>query len=160
MADFLKNQFIVPVKAIRTPKDMQSFQTSDTYAQLMQFIQMCSESIAGIEFPSSSSSVDIDPIAIPAIVDLQGFIAQLSSWVDEIPPIKQPMRFGNRAFRNWHARLMVEVPTFLSLYLATYGMSEASVELTPYLCQSFGNETRIDYGTGMFSSCLSIIHLV
>ena len=25
----------------------------------------------------------------------------LDKWIDEIPPIVQPMRFGNKAFRSW-----------------------------------------------------------
>ena len=30
---------------------------------------------------------------------------KLSLWVDEIPPIHQPQRFGNQAFRKWRDRL-------------------------------------------------------
>ena len=29
------------------------------------------------------------------------FLAKCSAWVDEIPPLDQPMRFGNKAFRIW-----------------------------------------------------------
>ena len=29
----------------------------------------------------------------------------LSGWVDDIPPIDQPQRFGNKAFRQWHDKL-------------------------------------------------------
>lgn len=25
----------------------------------------------------------------------------LSKWIDEIPPIQQPQRFGNKAFKLW-----------------------------------------------------------
>jgi len=38
-------------------------------------------------------------------------LKQFTSWVDEIPPIQQPMRFGNKAFRTWHARV-TEVSAF------------------------------------------------
>lgn len=30
----------------------------------------------------------------------------LNSWIDDIPPIDQPQRFGNKAFRSWHAQLV------------------------------------------------------
>lgn len=30
---------------------------------------------------------------------------ELNSWIDEIPPLVQPSRFGNKAFRIWFDRL-------------------------------------------------------
>ena len=33
-------------------------------------------------------------------------LAQLSSWVDETPPLEQPhQRFGNKAFKAWWERV-------------------------------------------------------
>ena len=29
----------------------------------------------------------------------------LDTWIDEIPPLESPQRFGNLAFRIWGARL-------------------------------------------------------
>lgn len=29
------------------------------------------------------------------------FLEKCSGWVDDIPPLEQPMRFGNKAFRTW-----------------------------------------------------------
>ena len=29
----------------------------------------------------------------------------LNKWIDEIPPLKQPSRFGNKAYRIWNNRL-------------------------------------------------------
>jgi serine/threonine-protein phosphatase 2A activator len=29
----------------------------------------------------------------------------ISQWIDEIPPIDQPQRFGNKAYRDWFKRL-------------------------------------------------------
>ena len=33
------------------------------------------------------------------------FLETLMKWVDEIPPIEQPMRFGNKAFKTWIDKL-------------------------------------------------------
>lgn len=33
-------------------------------------------------------------------------VAEINSWIDEIPPIQQPMRFGNRAFRDFYDRVV------------------------------------------------------
>ena len=44
---------------------------------------------------------------------LTGILDTLLAWVDEVPPVKQPMRFGNKAFRTWHAKVAeVRDPTY------------------------------------------------
>ena len=30
---------------------------------------------------------------------------KLDNWVDEIPPIQQPQRFGNKAFKTWYQKV-------------------------------------------------------
>ena len=38
---------------------------------------------------------------------------ELNTWIDEIPPLVQPSRFGNKAFRIWFDRLCnVSVPCY------------------------------------------------
>ncbi len=32
-------------------------------------------------------------------------LSTLSQWVDEVPPSTQALRYGNPAFRTWHARV-------------------------------------------------------
>src|SRR5216683_2895532 len=34
-----------------------------------------------------------------------GLLDQLDKWIDEIPPLPTPQRFGNLAFRTWGERL-------------------------------------------------------
>ena len=78
------------------------------------------------------------------------------------------MRFGNKAFQQWHARLKQDLPgdtadaaftsplpLFSSNLLAVLLVAilpedkrMAALELAPYLEDSFGNSVRIDYGTG------------
>lgn len=33
-------------------------------------------------------------------------LREMEGWIDECPPLEQPMRFGNKAFRSWHQRLL------------------------------------------------------
>jgi serine/threonine-protein phosphatase 2A activator len=40
---------------------------------------------------------------VQATVEL---VNEINSWVDEIPPIQQPMRFGNKAFRSFFDRVV------------------------------------------------------
>ena len=88
------------------------------------------------------------------------------------------MRYGNKAFRTWHNRLLTEAVSLCQQILDTvsssstttttttpssstttettssYSSSSSStssspaIELAAYLVDSFGNSTRIDYGTG------------
>ena len=74
-------------------------------------------------------------------------LSKLSSWIDEIPPVAQQQRFGNTAYKTWHQRLVKEADSLTRHVLADV-CPEASVELAKYLSDSFGNATRIDYGTG------------
>lgn len=39
---------------------------------------------------------------IQKILDM---IKILSNWIDEIPPIQQPQRFGNQSFRTWFTKV-------------------------------------------------------
>lgn len=36
------------------------------------------------------------------LLDLMGTLDQ---WINETPPVDQPSRFGNKAFRTWFAKL-------------------------------------------------------
>lgn len=117
---------------------------------------------------------------------------EMEGWIDEFPPLEQPMRFGNKAFRSWHQRLL-DVSGMRALTVAACDslpaggdrgiapcrrargpvsgadmalaralqrsedimrrilpgrLHGAVVELAPYIGDAFGNQTRIDYGTG------------
>ena len=177
------SEYVMPVRGIFNAAELKAFQCSQTYAELMHFVQKCAESIRGFEFPASSSSFMPSTIAAEGtqvelvaaegdegnghvISKLAEYLELLAQWVDEIPPIKQPMRFGNKAFRDWHARLVRETPSYLLALLEPYGLSGAERELSPYLYGAFGNETRIDYGTGheanfvIFLFCLCKLGLI
>jgi len=39
----------------------------------------------------------------------------MKKWISEIPPISQPQRFGNKAYRTWFQRVH-EVSLFLDIY--------------------------------------------
>ncbi len=40
----------------------------------------------------------------PAVQQLVALLSTLSAWVADIPPVEQSLRYGNPAFRTWHAR--------------------------------------------------------
>lgn len=133
--------FSPPIKAIHTKQDFEKFLKSPAHKEILDFVKECAEAIVGIpchERPSPTSSV------VRHFVTLMDRLYDL---VNAIPPIQQPMRFGNKAFRLWHQRISEEINGFLSSVLPP-ALSTASVEILPYFLDLFGNATRIDYGTG------------
>jgi serine/threonine-protein phosphatase 2A activator len=108
------------------------------------------------------SSVKLSGLSagVKALVDV---LREMSTWVSEIPPLSQAARFGNPAFRTWHARLLKESVRLLSAVLGAGGKDvdpDIADELAAYLETSFGNETRIDYGTGHEAHFCLLMHLL
>lgn len=71
----------------------------------------------------------------------------VSSYIDGIPPIQQPMRFGNKAFRVFLDKVKSTIPELLVGILKTDALKRASIELQEYLFDSFGSYERIDFGS-------------
>lgn len=132
--------FIDPVQAIKSPMNMQTWNTSEAYRDLLGFILTVGESIKGIK--SSDECHVSEPIE-----KLVTMLNTFEGWIDEIPPIDQPQRFGNKAFRTW-SRKLFDHSDDLIITLLSEECKEAVIELKVYLHDSFGNATRIDYGTG------------
>lgn len=65
-----------------------------------------------------------------------------------MPAIQQPQRFGNKAFKTWLTKVKENSKELLIECLQNEAYSEHIEEISIYLNDSFGNDTRIDYGTG------------
>ncbi|XP_038983658.1 serine/threonine-protein phosphatase 2A activator-like, partial [Phoenix dactylifera] len=108
---------------------------------------------------------DPGPPLSQTLTSLVSLLQTLTSWSDEIPPLPHPARYGNPAYRSWHARLSAEARALLPL-LSSDELSPAADELLPYLLDSFGNASHIDYGTGhetnfaAFLYCLTRLGLI
>lgn len=87
-------------KYIRTDEDVQTFKTTTGYKYFTRFLQRLSESAKGQPLLQSHPPNGID--AIGRALDM---IDTLDAWIDEIPPLSTPQRFGNLAFRDWGRRL-------------------------------------------------------
>ena len=49
---------------------------------------------------------------IQALDKLLKIVDTLESWIEEFPPIDQPQRFGNKAFRDWFGKLKEVTPVY------------------------------------------------
>ncbi|KAI3845474.1 hypothetical protein MKX03_023409 [Papaver bracteatum] len=136
----LPHEFQSPSKMIHSPDDIRHFVEADSANNFVGFIVSLSESIRGKKL--SEPCHESETIGcICSIMDT------LMCWVDEIPPIPQSARYGNYAFRDWSGRL-VESSEDLMLKFLPEELRSSTVELVPYFTDSFGNSSRIDYGTG------------
>ena len=64
----------------------------------MGFVNILNEAVKG-------KTLKDNVPASPVIDKLLKLIEKLSRWVDEVLPIDQPQRFGNKAFRSWWERI-------------------------------------------------------
>ncbi|KAL6768927.1 hypothetical protein ACKKBF_B16790 [Auxenochlorella protothecoides x Auxenochlorella symbiontica] len=95
----------------------------------------------------SGTCVLASPQRSPAIEALLDVLRSLQRLVDSHPPAERSLRYGNPAFRDWMEGMRSAAPQLLEPLLSG-AQAAALPELVSYLQDSFGNSTRIDYGTG------------
>ncbi|KAF7407297.1 hypothetical protein HZH68_002040 [Vespula germanica] len=144
--------FVVPSRAIKVPIDMSVWEKSEAYFEYLGFILALNKSIEGKPLDSKCEQS-------PTVENILKMLNNLDEWITQIPPTEQPQRFGNKSFRTWHAKLQEKGIEELQEALPEE-LYRAIPEIIQYLYESFGNATRIDYGTGhemaflMFLCCL------
>lgn len=144
--------FVVPSRKILSPDDVSKWEASAAFKDLIDILMALNASVKGKKL---TDKLEISENTLKLLTMLQ----KLSDVVDQVPPIDQPQRFGNKAFKTWYERIQNSADELLRESLPE-GAHPAIVEVKVYLTESFGNSTRIDYGTGhelcflMFLCCL------
>lgn len=147
-----KYAFRVPEKQVKTAMDMVRWEKSEAYYDLLGFISSMCVALQGTR---QTQQVELSPV-LQKVSDALKRFEQLAI---ETPPVDQPARFGNQAYRTWFQKMQDESLALIEGALPE-GLKEAAPEVNVYLVESFGNATRIDYGTGhemsfvMFLMCL------
>ncbi|KAI2554241.1 protein phosphatase 2 phosphatase activator, partial [Homo sapiens] len=137
--------FIIPKKEIHTVPDMGKWKRSQVpfgtvaYADYIGFILTLNEGVKG-------KKLTFEYRVSEAIEKLVALLNTLDRWIDETPPVDQPSRFGNKAYRTWYAKLDEEAENLVATVVPTH-LAAAVPEVAVYLKESVGNSTRIDYGT-------------
>lgn len=148
----INHRFLEPEKAVKTITDMALWEKSEAYMEYTGFIATLNESI-------KRKPLSVDCKISDNIKKLLALLEKLDKLIDEYPPVEQPQRFGNVSFREWLARVKANSTTLLQEML-DLSLHVTICEIKVYLEESFGNATRIDYGTGhemafvMFLCCL------
>ena len=137
--------FKVPVKCIKSIEDLAVWRNSGCFRELMNYIRAVNGSIIGF---ATNTLIELSP-QVQRVLALLDSVSLLADQVEPIPASLGIGRFGNLAFRTWHAKMTEQSlelhKTMLGDEFALPGLAE---ELGPYLLDSFGNPQRIDYGTG------------
>ncbi|KAH8972014.1 hypothetical protein BDL97_02G172400 [Sphagnum fallax] len=150
--------FQVPRKRINNPSDIEHFQQSEGGKTFLGFVAALSDSVKGKKLSDYCRQS-------PMVVSIGKILSEMSSWVDQLPPKQQPARYGNPTFREWQTWLEERGPSLIAQILPD-SMKLGVMELFPYFADSFGNATRIDYGTGheanfaAWLTCLARLGLV
>jgi len=159
------NSFKVPTKCVKNMQDISLWENSEAYQEYLGFIFAIGDAIKGKKI----RDVKVSEISEDSLVKgMLKVLEILDSWIDEIPLAEQQQRFGNKAFRDWHLRLEQNCKHLLIDALSKSITDKAKVEsiideIQVYMIESFGNPTRIDYGTGhemnfvMFLSTLFMV---
>ncbi|KAK6530125.1 Serine/threonine-protein phosphatase 2A activator 2 [Orbilia ellipsospora] len=136
--------FATPIRRIVTPSDLELFHASPTYRLLVDFVLSLNEACLDKSLKNSLSYEDETPV-IKAILDALKHVERV---VKENPRVDNGgSRFGNQGFRDFYDALekgSKDIHEAMNLDLK----DGAITELSTYLLESFGNRTRIDYGSG------------
>ena len=135
-------KFQKPTRRILSPKDHELFLDSPTYKLLLAFVFGLTDSVVDSPISAVKES-DLSP-AVKNILDI---LHKVEDVVERSPPEEQgDSRFGNKGFRDFHDLAAKEhLGWHEQIGVAP---AEAITEISTYFLQSFGNRTRIDYGSG------------
>jgi serine/threonine-protein phosphatase 2A activator len=103
----------------------------------------CNDSVIGKKLNETVTGQDST-----AVKSILSILERVATLVKSTPAeTESTSRFGNAAFRTFYAKLKEESK---SLHETIPGLKkEAIVEVEKYFIECFGNEKRIDYGSGM-----------
>lgn len=134
--------FKLPGRRILSRKDHDLFLASPTYNLIAAWVFGLSESV--VDTPKSAIKDDSLSEAVKAILSI---LDQTETFVSQSPPNEQGgSRFGNKAFRGFLDLVNEKTPAWHES-LGVHN-TDAIAEASTYFTQSFGNKSRIDYGSG------------
>ena len=112
------------------------WKTSSARREIVAFVTRLNTSCVN----KPNLSIDAAP---PQVRKLMDALRQIATGCDQyLPKPGEARRYGSPMFRDWHAWLVTTAPGLLA------SLGSDSAELAARLAASFGDRTRIDYGTG------------
>ncbi|VVC45166.1 Hypothetical protein CINCED_3A000922 [Cinara cedri] len=125
---------------VKNQSDMEVWEMSEAYNDYIGFISAMNKSVCAIPLNKPLSLSNESKLIL-------NILNSIDNWITEVEPLKESCRFGNKAFSTFYNLLKTRLPDILSKELSLVDQQNV-IELTTYIIDSFGNPTRIDYGTG------------
>jgi len=137
------HNFHKPTRRILSEHDHNIFLSSETHNLIVSFVFTLADSVRQTTISDVTRS---EAAKDPAILALLTVLDEADDFVKQCPPLDTGSRFGNPAFRTYLER----VDTKLDSWHKKIGVEDTSAieELSTYIANSFGNGSRIDYGSG------------
>ncbi|GAA5961339.1 hypothetical protein JCM8115_001559 [Rhodotorula mucilaginosa] len=134
---------VLPTKRIVSRAHLDRWIRSDTHQHVVDFISNLNSAVIGVTLSDPSIHTSEAVQAVLAILD------EIEQLYHDTPPVDNgKSRFGNPAFRTFYDKLALRLDQ-LHRRLPNLDNSEYIPELGVYLQESWGNRTRVDYGSGM-----------
>lgn len=133
------------MKRIVCEADLSRWYISPAYSAIVDMLLSVNSALTSKSITKESNYV-LDEKLASSINIILSMLSQIESWIDLYPPVTQNQRYGNVAFREWYLHFIsndLHKALFLNLL-----KEEIENEIRQYWFLSFGNETRIDYGSG------------
>lgn len=142
--------FVRPTKRIVSPASLKRFQNSEAFSEILGLTQALNESVKGKKLTDEVHESEV-------IKSILAILATVSSLVDATPAVENAAsRFGNPAFRNLYQKIKSQlrslhesIPGLKEMKSSAGQGADAVDEVAVYFQECWGNEERIDYGSGM-----------
>ncbi|KAL4421972.1 hypothetical protein ABPG77_010995 [Micractinium sp. CCAP 211/92] len=145
-----EHSFLPASKHIHSVEQLQAFLRSTTARDFVGFVLALNEAVKGRQLSDPCHESEV-------VRKLLALLDTLWRWVEETPSAAHTLRYGNPAYRAWFARMAAAAPQLVAEVLPA-GLQGAAAELSGYLADSFGNSTRIDYGTGHETTFCALLY--
>ena len=136
-------EYVRPKRRILSPRDHEIFLVSDTHRLIVGFLFTLSDSVRNVKVTEVEQS---EAARDPVVVAILHVLDEVDRTVQQCPPRDTGSRFGNVAFRTFLAHVVESMPEWHA-HLGVTDLNALS-ETCTYFSHSFGDESRIDYGSG------------
>lgn len=128
--------FQIPQKLVKNAEEIKIWESSETYYDLLGFINSACVSVQG---KSLKHSCQVST-AVQKILDV---LSEMEKLLTETPPIQTVQRFGNKAFRSWFEKVK--------------DVSNSRVTHVKFIMKMFLSRTRCHMLKGFSQKILSLL---
>lgn len=144
--------FQLPIKRIKNSTDLARFQKSLGRNSYLSFLESLNSAVCGLK----NSDITFISRNCRNVLHVLSFLSITCKEYDFLDRERNNARYGSSAFRDWYSGI-TNILDELLIDILPSDMKSAHLELLPYFLQSFGEQTRLDYGTGHEASFIAFL---